>query len=271
MLPDFLADVSIKTGPVPAGLDGATAAGVLWQAAPGRFLLETPEVARYLVVSGCAITIEPAPKAYATAVERYLRMTPLAALLYQRGVPAFHAAAAANADGAVLLAGNSGAGKSTLLATLIQRGWTMLSDELSVVELDDQGKAVVRSTYPEVAVWPDTLEKLGMNASLLPRCDSNRHILSMADRFTVVSQPLRAIYWLSVHNDGYIALDEQEGAARFRASGILSYNSHIADALFDRIAFMRCATVIAQSVPIKRLRRPQGIWSAEELADRIAS
>src|SRR5579871_2989591 len=113
--------------------------GVLWQAAKDRFLLEVPSVARYLVEHGRRIAIAPTDGAAQADVVRFLRMAPLAALLYQRGVLVFHAAAATFGDEAVLLAGDSGAGKSALLARLVARGWTMLADDLAIVDCDAAG------------------------------------------------------------------------------------------------------------------------------------
>ena len=93
MLPDWLTGVQIENIPVPLALKGTLAHGVLWQAAPGRFLLDLPELARYLVEQGKRICIDPSPSAADSDVLRFLRMTPLAALFSQRGILAFHAAA----------------------------------------------------------------------------------------------------------------------------------------------------------------------------------
>ena len=256
LLPDWLTDIQIETATTPFVLEGATVRGVLWQATPGRFLLDVPDVARYCVEAGRTITIEPAPKSNAKALARFLRMTPLSALLYQRGMLAFHAAGAANANGAVLFAGDSGAGKSTLLAALLKQGWMLLADDLAVVDLDEHGPPLVRPTFAEIRLWPDTIKYLDFSQDLPA-------LLATA------AKPLRAIYWLTVHNQDDIELDELTGAERFRALGTLAYNSHIADALLDRVEYMRQASIVARSVPIRRLRRPRGRWSVVELADQV--
>jgi hypothetical protein len=48
-----------------------------------------------------------------------------------------HAAVLERAGRAVILPGDPGAGKSTLTAALMLRGWRLLSDELTIVDLDD--------------------------------------------------------------------------------------------------------------------------------------
>jgi hypothetical protein len=231
---------------------------VLWQAAPGRLWLDVPEVARYFVEAGRRVVVDPATRSSEASVVQFLRMTPLAALLYQRGNLAFHAAAIANSSGAVLLAGDSGAGKSTLLAALLQRGWTMLADDMSPVDLDERGRPVVRPTFADIKLWPDASQHLNLTG---PQ--------DLPGSLASVAQPLRTIYWLTAHSQDDIELSELSGAERFRALGTLLYNSHIADALLDRTAYFHIASAVAQSVPIRRLRRPRGKWCLMELADKV--
>jgi hypothetical protein len=203
-------------------LGDATACGVLWQAAPGRFLLDVPDVARYLVSDGAVITIDRAPAARDQDVTHFLNMTPLAALLFQRGQLALHAAAVSPPSP--------------------RQGEEGRGDEVGAMRL-----------------WQDAREKLGFDQSSI-----------VLTAFEVSApQPLRAIHWLSIHYKDDVELDELAGAERFRAIGLLTYNSHIADALFDRAVYLRCATAVAQMAPMYRLRRPRGRWSVADLADRV--
>ncbi len=267
--PAFLGEVYLEASPVPHSLHGATAQGVLWQAARQQFLLRVPEVADFFVEDGRRVTVDPAPRSDAASLSRFLRMTPLAALLYQRGVLAFHAACATNAKGAILLAGDSGAGKSSLLMALLRRGWMMLADELAVTSLNQEGQVQVAPTFPEVRLWQNAAEKFDLTREPMDRGEGNWHIVSAATQFSAAAQPLRAIYWLGVHNVDRIEQRVLEGMERFRALGTLAYNSHIADALLDRAGYMHQASVIAQTVPIRRLYRPRGKWTVEKIADRI--
>lgn len=269
MLPNFLADVSITHAPLPSALDGATACGVLWQAAPGRFLLDVPAVARYLVTAGSSITIDPSLDAPLLTVEHHLGMLPLASLLYQRGMLAFHAAAVADEQGVVLLAGDSGSGKSTLLVELLQQGWRMLADDLAIVGLNEQGQPVVYPTAPGIALWPESLKKMGIDPDSLPSVDANRREFLPVGQTVGTPQLLRGIYRLNVHSKSAVEMEELAGSARFRAVGTMLYNSHVADAVCGRADYLRCAAAIAQSVPISILRRPRGVWSVEALAEHI--
>lgn len=269
MLPIFLSDVTILYDTIPIDLISPSARGVLWQAATGCFLLEVPKVARYLVENGRSISIDPAPDVPPAMVEHHLGMLPMAALLYQRGMLAIHAAAVTNDQGVLLLAGDSGSGKSTLLTALLLRDWRMLADDLTIVGLNEQGQPVVYPTYSGIPLWPDTLTQLGIDPFPLPFIDANRRVFKPSVRPVSSPQLLRAIYRLNIHSKSAIELEGLAGSACFRTLGTVLYNSHVADALCDRAAYLRCVSAIAHSVPFKILRRPRGIWCVDELENVI--
>ncbi len=263
--PHWFADVSCEIAAVPAMLEGAATHGALWQATSNQFLLDIPAVARYHVTGGRCIAIDPASGSTATEVERYLRMTPLAALLYQRGALVFHAAAVAQSGKAILLAGNSGIGKSELLACLIEQDWTMLADDLAVVDFDAAGNLCVWPTFPEMVLWrdPDLSQDADRAAQHRRRCIVSAH------RFAPTPLPLHSIYWLTLHPQHRIEMSEIQGAERFRIASMLTYNSRIASALLDRSQHFRRAAALARATPVRRLQRPRGQWTVQDLAALI--
>jgi hypothetical protein len=266
-IPEFLSDVTIMVGAVAQTLPGATAAGVLWQAAPGRFWLSVPGVARYEVLDGSQIIVDPLPGVDEARLSQFLLRTPLAALLYQRGLFAFHAAACVPPiDGAraVLLAGDSGAGKSTLLAALLKRGWQILADDLTAVLLDTAGNLVVPPIDQQVVLWPDAAEHLAQPGQF-PAATP----ITILPSGTNAACPLGTICWLSVHSRDELSIEAIQGGAFFGALGTLSYNSHIAAALFDPGAYFHLATAIVRRASLQRLRRPRGRWCIDALADRV--
>jgi hypothetical protein len=260
LLPEWLGDVSVRPGPVPASLEGATAEGVLWSAAPGRFRLQVPGVGSYLAAAGSELIVDAIPGAAPAEVARFARMTPLVALCYQRGIVAWHAATAVRDGEAVILAGDSAAGKSTLLTALWARGWGMLGDEVAPVTVDDGGRVSVLPTGGEIRLWPDALERLGLSAepSLTGAGGVPRH-----------PTPIRSIWRLALHNYGATEIATEEGFDRFDAVGKLVYHARIAHALLDRGSYLKTAAAVASRIPHYLVRRPRGEWTVTELAGMI--
>lgn len=74
--------------------------------------------------------------------------------LHARDLISIHSAAVATANGILVIAGASGQGKSTLSLGLAHRGFGLLSDELSIVDLNGMILPYPRSVH----VRPDTIE-----------------------------------------------------------------------------------------------------------------
>jgi hypothetical protein len=85
----------------------------------------------------------------------------LCGLLLQRGIFLLHACALAWDAGAILIAGVSGAGKSTLAAALVQQGCRLLSDDISLVTMAEDG-AIVHPGTPQIRLWRESLDLLGI-------------------------------------------------------------------------------------------------------------
>lgn len=261
ILPSILPESSISLNYEPVQLlDSIIAQGVLWQVALGRFLLDVPGVARYLVENGTSITIDSASGGDADKVKRFLRMTPLAALIYQRGLLAIHAAAVSTEYGAIVIAGDSGVGKSALTVKLVQMGYKILADELTIVSIDTiTGKPVVHPTWPQAAVWPVAAKKLGIETDGLPMFDSNRVSLDLSNDFESQAQPLKAIYRLSVSKGDKVELSEVVGAKRFSTLTSITYNTQIADAIIDKTCFLRIGLNVIKNLHFMTLSRPKDI------------
>lgn len=268
-LPDALLPITVQYGNIPYSLDGRGASGALWQATKGKFLFNIPEIARYLVEDGRSVTIEQSELATTDDVARFLRMTPLAALCFQQGILAMHAAAVASKSSAVLIAGDSGVGKSVLLTALLQRGFMMMSDDLSILRHDDVSGVEVCPLYPEIVLYADGLELLDLAGSSNAPADFNRRSLAIPDRFMPVPKKLKAIYWLQVTKGNSVELSSYSGVNKVKAVNSLLYNSHIADTLLSRVTYLQYLSHITANVPILKVLRPQTA-SLDELSDIVA-
>jgi HPr Serine kinase C-terminal domain len=98
----------------------------------------------------------------------YLLGPVLGFILRLRGIVCLHASAVMMAGLAVVIAGSEGTGKSTTAAALVQAGHTLISDDV-VALFEKDGKFWVRSAYPYLALWPDSVNALFGSHDALPR------------------------------------------------------------------------------------------------------
>ena len=137
--------------------------GACYKAAPRRCFLSVPGIAKYLVLEGGRIIIEPEKESDIDAIKLFLYKTVAGALLIQRGIIPFSGSAVERDGKAILLLGSCAAGKSIVAAGLIQRGFTLISDHICAVHFDK--KPIVRGGYPFLMLWEKAMEELGHDPS----------------------------------------------------------------------------------------------------------
>lgn len=172
VLPDLLpwtgddraADLVIRWGTVPDRLeDGPTPQPLVQVAKDGRCRFALSAVAAYLVsADGRDIVIAPADGASETAIRTFLFGTVFAIVCHRRGLLPVHACCLRVGDKAVAFAGDSGVGKSTLAATLWQRGYPLLADDVTVLDMAAPDGPLVLPTFPRIKLWRDSLNRLGL-------------------------------------------------------------------------------------------------------------
>lgn len=246
-LPAYVADVRRYDGPVPQLQEPATHRSALWAANNLEFRLELSDSFRaYCTQDGLYVTADSS-----TWAESVLRTTPFAALLFLRGLFAAHASVVARHDRGVLLAGDSGMGKSTLAVELLNRGWTLVSDEVSALDLDGHGGVIARPTFADLELWP--------------KGAGGRHSAA-----SVSSEPVRItdIYRLGIRNR--VEALPIQGHERFRFADGLIYNRRLASALMPARERFRFAQALSTpEISIRRLWRPSRENTVSELADLV--
>lgn len=157
-------DVTIRTGPVPATLEGATATGPNWQLAGDRFLLAVPGVIRMLLTGGREMVFETDSGVSAEEAAIFLSSTGFGILLHQRGRIVLHASAVRVGGSAVLFCGPSGAGKSTLAAALVDAGYDLVTDDFCGVSLHSDGSPWVEPDGRQLKLWQNSIDRLSLAA-----------------------------------------------------------------------------------------------------------
>lgn len=265
-------EVRVELGEVPARLAQTLASGPLWMAGEGQFLLDVPEVARYLALDGNRVRIEPASGAAPGDIRLYLLGTVLGALMHQRGLLVLHAGAVEVNGQAMAFAGPSGAGKSTLVAHLRQRGYRLIGDDMLPISLDAAGMPWAQPGFARIKLWQDALRHLHHDPEHLVRDHSRleKFHLRVESELREAPLPLARVFVLSNN-----VLDEDIRLEPFRGlDGVLtlvraSYKPrHVKGMGLGALQFQTCSRV-ASRAPVLKLVRPKVMARLEEVMDRL--
>lgn len=126
----------------------------------------------------------------------FLVTSALGALLVQRGLLLLNATTLSLDDKAVMFLGCPVAGKSTLAWCLLEKGWKLVSSEISIVNHD----GLVWPGLQQLKLWQNSAEALGIDCKKLPVVRSGLKRYSLLPPLLPTSNqpaPLSAIYTIT--------------------------------------------------------------------------
>ena len=263
------ADVTVRIGETPAQLPNPAGKRYRWEAAPGAFLMTVDDVARYLVTDGCDVLVEPLG-GDERDMGAFLIGPPFGALLQQRGLTTLHASAVEAEIGAALFVGFKGAGKSSLASALAERGCALLSDDLTGVEANADGRFLALPASTRTRLRGDSLEALGLFPRTLEKAHGKREKrLLPAARLGAEPLAVRAVYVLEAHDRAGI---EIQPAPWTQARGALlrhTYRKRFLHGLAQQEEHFRTVDRMAAQVSVFRVRRPARSFHLQALAERV--
>ena len=165
-----------------------------------HFFLRISGVAVYHVEAPRnTIYIDPDPTLVNTSIiDTWLYGRVLAFLLHYHGYLILHGSAIACKTGAIILCGASGAGKSTLAMLMTMRGYSLMTDDMAVIQIQACGKMELMPAFPRVKLWSDVLTHLNITK------DHLKPVLNKQDKFNVSidnscqqPQPVHRLYILN--------------------------------------------------------------------------
>lgn len=267
-------DVVMVHGVVPKELPDALAThdtwemGFCWQAAPGRFLVKGGRRSgRFLVEEGGRITLQRNPEAVEELILFHLLHPVAAALFRQRGLLTLHASAVQGESGAIILCGPSGAGKSTTLTALLQDGYSMISDDLTVVQLDDGGCIKALAGPPRMHLCEDAAHRLGFAVEELDKHPARSSKRTVTTTGRVCAVPLQKLCILEPTAGSALRISRPQGAA----DKLHTLTECVYGSLFqeEHPGLFALFSAVAEQADLVRIQRPAGRWTVDEVVKMV--
>lgn len=202
-------------------------------------------------------------------VRLFLLGSVFGALFHQRGLLPLHGCALEIDGGAVIFMGTSGSGKSSLAGALNQKGYRVITDDVSVLAFSPGGRPVVHSSCRHLKLGPEVLRKMGKNPKAYPQVlsDLEKYYVPLGEGFCVRPKPVHRAYELATHDSRDFRVTPLRGIDKLTALITHSYRlDFLAGAARRKRYFEQCGQV-AQQISVHRLIRPRWPFPLNGLVD----
>ena len=126
-----------------------------------------------------------------------------ALLFYERGMNVIHGAAVRFGDKTIIISGDSGAGKSTTTSMLIREGARLITDDQSIVFLEN-GEVKLLPGYPAQKLCEDAAGRNSYDVKNLIKIDEqkNKYAIPRQENFFGEISKVDALIYLRKHAEG---------------------------------------------------------------------
>jgi len=224
------------------------------------------------IIEGKYIHYQPQEAFIEGKARLYILGLAFSAIIHQRGLLPLHASSLVKEGKAVLICGESGAGKSTTAAALLQHGFELLSDDISLIQLDAKGEVEVLPGFPHLKLWPESAELLQVDENELTSFSSD--ILKKGWRlkhsYYQQSAKISMVCFLS-KQDSSFSLVEVDGINKVKMLIDNTFRIRYVSDTGQHQAFFTTTSKLASSVKFYSIIRPLNQNSIRDVVDLIMS
>lgn len=259
-------DIRIIFGKVPSKINVAILETDTYQISKTEFLFYVKDVGYYYIKNGSLIVIEPEENADCKDIKVYLMGTALGAALLQRGIIPVHGSSVVIDGRCVIFTGACGSGKSTLCSAFRKNGYEFLSDDISVITLNEEGIPMVQPAFPQQRLCSDTAEVMGYDISRLSlACKADdKYVITDYNNFKSEPMPLSAIFEICPKSDCNVEITKVGGTDKLWNFIRNIYCSVILLILGINPDYFRRCIDISRTISFYYLVRPEDKYTVDE-------
>ncbi len=261
-------DVYIDLDKTPFSLEKSISNGVLFQANENEFLFRLDSVGAYYVQNGNRITVERLNDSTDEELRLFLLGSSFGALIHQNNLIPFHGSTVTRNGIAIIIGGASGSGKSTLAASLVKKGFDLLADDISVIDLLNKNP-IVYPGIPHLKLWSDVLKEIGEDVHNHPRVRPQllKYRVSLNKGYSRKPSPIGVIIIISSKNTRGFEIQEVKGLSKLKLLRDNIYRQHYIAGNHNQEQHFYHTSELASKVEVFHLQRPMHPLQIAEMTD----
>lgn len=264
-------EVRIVQGEVSVHFPETLGENAYWSEGKDNFAFRIKGLGAFLINSGSEITIQNDTQMTDDRNELYILGTCMGVLLLQRGLIPMHGSALSMHNKQVIFTGDSGAGKSTITASLINLGYSFLADDISALQVEENGDAWIMPAFPKQKLCADTATMIfgGVDGlEPIPGIRDKYHVPS-SDQFIAESRKLCALFELSTHTGSEVEIKEVEGTEKLAIIIRNTYRFLFIEVKGLEVQHFQQCSKIATTIKVYKLKRPKIGFTIEEQINKV--
>ncbi|TMW70532.1 aldolase [Alteribacter natronophilus] len=189
------ADITIKIGDLTRLWEEHASSDRSYFVKEGLVGFKIPDVAIFSISEGREITVMPLADGVEDQIRLYVLGTCMGTVLMHRRILPLHGSAVEINGKAYAVVGHSGAGKSTTATAFLKKGFSLVSDDVIPVSMNQDGQPYVTPAYPQQKLWQESLLSFGESPELYrPLADRDtKYAVPVTSQFSKQSVPLAGV------------------------------------------------------------------------------
>ncbi len=268
-----LPDLTITAGKIPKEIKNPVINTESVKISKNRFWMVVKGIGGFYVEKGRKIVVEPYEGSSFEEVKLYLFGSCIGAALFQKRILPLHGSCINVKGKGILLTGDSGAGKSTVSAVICKQGYTMLSDDVSVVITEEGKEPIVSPSFPYQKLWGDAIERVDIRneRKALNRISENIYKYAIQNDTHFEEEPVTLAVVIEIIpslNEG-LEITEITGGEKLDVILKNTYRKIMAEAMDLKEWHFRECIKIAEHVQVFRIHRAKYRHLEQEIAKLI--
>lgn len=195
----------------------------------------------------------------------------LGLILFQRKYFLLHASAVKTGNTGWIFMGAPGAGKSTTCAAFVKAGCPLLSDDLTAITFDENGRPFILPAYPQLKIWEQSVAGLNFRKDELNPVSEgvNKFALHPRENFPAEPVPLSRMYF--IHKNDSLPGNRRMKASEFPPETLKHFpmpNQFLAPGILQQ--YFRQSLLCAANAKAFIQKRPDGFAALEDWVKEVS-
>lgn len=229
--------------------------------------LSWSEVGSFKLIEGQEIIIDLEEDVSENIIREVLLGPVFAVLLHQRGNLVLHSSAVSMGNNAIAFLGDAGFGKSTISMAMYNRGYSIITDDVLAINLDDTGAPVTYPSFPVIKLESSELTNEKYNIKILSKDkEQEKNFIYIGRDFSTSPIPVKILYILKRSNQVGIETIETQNALKELLKH--SYCLKLFQNEEKAINLFQCANII-ENIKVKVLNIGNSLEKLPEVVDMV--